>query len=56
MHKFWIKIGDKLRNFVALYRSPTSQTQDKFQKLPDNLELDLGTFPTPHPPPKKIPF
>ena len=40
---FEIKIGDKLCNFVALYRSP-SQTQDEFEKFSDNLELDLGTL------------
>ena len=40
---FELKIGDKLCNFVALYRSP-SQTQDEFEKFSDNLELDLGTL------------
>ena len=40
---FELKIGDKFCNFVALYRSP-SQTQDKFEKFSDNLELDLGTL------------
>ena len=40
---FELKIGDKLCNFVALYRSP-SHTQDEFEKFSDNLEL------------KKIPF
>ena len=38
---FELKIGDKLCNFVALYRSP-SQTQDEFEKFYDNLELNLG--------------
>ena len=40
---FELKIGDKLCNFVALYRSP-SQTQDEFGKFSDNLELNLGTL------------
>ena len=40
---FELKIGDKLCNFVALYRSP-SQTQDAFEKFSDNLELNLGTL------------
>ena len=46
---FELKIGDKLCNFVALYRSP-SQTQDEFEKFSDNLELNLGTLS------QKIPF
>ena len=40
---FELKIGDKLCNFVALYRSP-SLAQDEFEKFSDNLELILGTF------------
>ena len=40
---FELKIGDKLCNFVALYRSP-SHTQDEFEKFSDNLELNLGTL------------
>ena len=40
---FKLKIGDKLSNFVALNRSP-SQTQNKFEKFSDNLELNLGTL------------
>ena len=40
---FELKIGDKLCNFVALYRSP-SQTQDEFEKFSDNLELNMGTL------------
>ena len=40
---FELKIGDKLCNFVALYRSP-SQTQDELEKFSDNLELNLGTL------------
>ena len=46
---FELKIGDKLCNFVAPYRSP-SQAQDKFGKFSDNLELNLGTLS------QKIPF
>ena len=38
-----LKIGDKLCNFVAFYRSP-SQTQDEFENYSDNLELNLGTL------------
>ena len=37
-----MKIGDKLCNFVALYRSP-SQSQDEFEKFAKNLELNLDT-------------
>ena len=40
---FKLKIGDKLSNFVALNRSP-SQTQNKFEKFSDNLELNWGTL------------
>ena len=40
---FELKIGDKLCNIVALYRSP-SQTQDEFEKFSDNLQLNLGTL------------
>ena len=44
LHKcinFKLKIGDKICNFVALYRPP-SQTQDQFEKFSDSLELNLG--------------
>ena len=37
---FEVKIGKKLCNFVALYRSP-SQSQDEFETLAKNLELNL---------------
>ena len=40
---FEMKIGDKLCNFVALYRSP-SQSQDEFEKFAKNLELNLDTI------------
>ena len=46
---FELKKGDKLCNFVALYRSP-SQMQNKFQTFSDNFERNSGTFS------KKIPF
>ena len=46
---FELKIGDKLYNFVALYKSP-SQTQDEFEKFSDNLEMNLETLS------QKIPF
>ena len=48
MHKFKKKIGDKLCNFVGLYRSP-SETQDKFEKFSNNLKLTLGTLPPKNP-------
>ena len=35
---FELKIGDKLCNFVALYRSP-NETQDEFEKFSDNLKV-----------------
>ena len=37
---FELKIGDKLCNFIFLYRSP-SQTQDEFEKFLENLERNL---------------
>ena len=37
---FEMKIGEKLCNFVALYRSPT-QSQDEFETFAKNLELNL---------------
>ena len=37
---FEVKIGDKTRNFVNLYRSP-SQTKDEFEKFIKNLEINL---------------
>ena len=37
---FEMKIGDKLCNFISLYRSP-SQTQDEFEKFSENLERSL---------------
>ena len=39
---FETKIGEKLCNFVALYRS-ISQSQDKFEAFEKNLELNLDT-------------
>ena len=33
-------VGDKLCNFIALYRSP-SQLQDLFESFKENLELNL---------------
>ena len=41
-NNFELKVGNKLCNFVAFYKSP-SQTQDEFEKFSDNLELNLGT-------------
>ena len=40
---FKLNIGGKMCNFLSLYRSP-SQTQDKFEKFIDNLELTLETL------------
>ena len=34
------EIGDKICNFVALYRSP-SQSQDDFETFADNFEMTL---------------
>ena len=36
-------IAGKVCNFISLYRSP-SQTQDEFEKLIENLELNLGSL------------
>ena len=43
MTKFWIKIGDKICTFAALYRWP-SQPQDNFETFIDNFELNLETL------------
>ena len=40
---FELNISGKICNFISLYRSP-SQTQDKLEKLIDNLELNLETL------------
>ena len=40
---FEMKIGEKLCNFVALYRSP-SQSQDEFETFAKKLELNLDTI------------
>ena len=45
---FELKIGDKLCTFVALYRS-SSQSQDNFETLIDNFELNLETLSRKHP-------
>ena len=37
---FEVKIGDKICNFVSLYRSP-SQTKDKIENFIKNLEFNL---------------
>ena len=36
-------IGNKICNFITLYRSP-SQNQDDFQVFIDNLEMNLETL------------
>ena len=41
---FEMKIGDKLCNFVALYRSP-SQSQDEFEKFELNLDTVSANNP-----------
>ena len=38
--RFELMIGDKLCNFIALYRPP-SQSQDLFESFKENLELNL---------------
>ena len=38
-----LKIGDKLFYIIALYRSP-SQSQDKFEKISEKLELNLDSL------------
>ena len=38
--RFELMVGDKLCNFIALYRSP-SQSQDLFESFKENLELNL---------------
>ena len=38
--RFELMVGDKLCNFIALYRSP-SQLQDLFESFKENLELNL---------------
>ena len=43
-----MKIGEKLCNFVALYRSP-SQSQDEFETFAKNLELNLDTIAAKNP-------
>ena len=35
-----LKVGDKIYNFVVLYRSP-SQSQDEFETFSDNFEMNL---------------
>ena len=40
---FEINIGQKMRNFLCLYKSP-SQTRDTFETFADNLELTLDTL------------
>ena len=40
---FEMKIGDKLCNFIALYRSP-SQSQNEFEIFTKNLEPNLDTI------------
>ena len=37
---FELQIGDKICNFVTLYRS-SSQSQDDFETFPDNIEMTL---------------
>ena len=36
-------IGNKICNFITLYKSP-SQNQDDFQAFIDNLEMNLETL------------
>ena len=43
-----MQIGDKICNFVALYRS-RSQSQDNFETFADNFEMVLETLAQKHP-------
>ena len=36
-------VGDKLCNFIALYRSP-SQSQDQFESFKETFELSLESI------------
>ena len=38
--RFELQIGDKICNFVALYKSP-SQSKDDFETFADNFEMTL---------------
>ena len=38
-----MKMGEKLCNFIILYRSP-SQSQDDFESFLKNFELNLDTI------------
>ena len=38
-----MRIGDKVCNFISLYRSP-NQSLDEFETFADNLELNLDTI------------
>ena len=40
---FELNIGGKICNFISLCRSP-KQTQDKFENLNENLELNLESL------------
>ena len=40
---FKIMVGNKICNFITLYRSP-SQNQDDFQAFVDNLDMNLETL------------
>ena len=40
---FEIMVGNKICNFITLYRSP-SQNQDDFQAFVDNLDMNLETL------------
>ena len=38
--RFELMVGDKLCNFITLYRS-SSQSRDQFESFKENLELNL---------------
>ena len=40
---FTMRIGDKVCNFISLYRSP-HQSIEEFETFADNLELNLDTI------------
>ena len=41
--RFELMVGDKLCNFIALYRSP-SQSQDQFESFKETFELSLESI------------
>ena len=46
---FEIKLGDKICNFVSLYRSPPNQSKDDFENFCNNFELTLDALSATNP-------